>query len=328
MIKILLYILPFGLFITTLGIKPWRKSEQQSYLALLPQELKELLSQFIAQTQTAKSLNEVLKNLQELAKVKQLAPALQTSEFQQLLSLPKEIKRANSIKEVLQKLEALAHNKIVAHLINTPQFQELFLDLKRIEQFSIYGYDYDTALRFLLGLAINKNLSFLFDNPDFNRHLIKVLGNQQIYHKDPDITIAAALGTPGALLWREHVQLIDAAKRGDNKTAKDLLNKGSDVDVKDTWGYTPLMMAINWGSNEIAKMLIDAGADVNAQNINGYTALMYAAEQGDKDLVTLLLAKGADATIATTIGYTALKLANERGHKDIVEMLQNAGAVK
>ena len=58
-----------------------------------------------------------------------------------------------------------------------------------------------------------------------------------------------------------------------------MIDAKADVNVKDTDGYTVLMVAAGDGHKEIVQLLLDAKADFNVQNEDGKTALMVAAER-------------------------------------------------
>ena len=56
-------------------------------------------------------------------------------------------------------------------------------------------------------------------------------------------------------------------------------------------GLTALMMASANGHTEIVKLLLDKGADVNVKNTYGITALFTASVHGHTEIVKLLLDK-------------------------------------
>lgn len=106
-----------------------------------------------------------------------------------------------------------------------------------------------------------------------------------------------------------------------------LLERGSDTEVKDIWGKTPLHRSIERNDVAMVKMLLAGGADANARGESLRPALHVAAEQGYADVVRLLLTGGADVTAFFREDFsTALHLAAERGHVDVVKMLLAAGA--
>ncbi len=108
---------------------------------------------------------------------------------------------------------------------------------------------------------------------------------------------------------------------------KVLLDRGAKVNIKDTGGYTALVLAAppRKGSREVVKLLIDKGADVNATPRDGWSALMWASQSGHLDIVQALLAKGARATATEQVdGRTALMYASDEGHIEVVKSLLNA----
>jgi ankyrin repeat protein len=58
--------------------------------------------------------------------------------------------------------------------------------------------------------------------------------------------------------------LIEAIKQGDLEEVKRLVKEGADVNAKDCFKYTTLILACCYKYFEIAHFLIDNGADINA----------------------------------------------------------------
>src|SRR5437879_6124679 len=88
--------------------------------------------------------------------------------------------------------------------------------------------------------------------------------------------------------------------------------------------YTPLMLASANGSLGVARALIEKGADLNARNSGGVTALMIAAAKGHADVVELLVRAGADVEAQTEHGDTALSIARARGDQKVIKLLDEA----
>jgi predicted outer membrane protein len=63
------------------------------------------------------------------------------------------------------------------------------------------------------------------------------------------------------------------------------------------------------GNIEAVKQHIAAGTDVNVKNEFGWTPLHYAALKGQKEIAELLIAKGADVNAVGDLGRTPLDLA-------------------
>ena len=68
------------------------------------------------------------------------------------------------------------------------------------------------------------------------------------------------------------ISIHDAASSGNIEAVKQHIADGTDVNAKDSAGWTPLYKAASVGHKEIAELLIAAGADVNA-NYHGNTVL-------------------------------------------------------
>ncbi|KAI9462467.1 ankyrin [Lactarius psammicola] len=66
------------------------------------------------------------------------------------------------------------------------------------------------------------------------------------------------------------------------------------------------------------------GTDINVRDEYGYTALHLAADRGNAATVEFLLEQGADKTLKDTDGYTATDLATIAQRHDIVALLERA----
>ena len=68
-----------------------------------------------------------------------------------------------------------------------------------------------------------------------------------------------------------------------------MVNKGADVNVKDTYGQTPLHLAASKGQIKVIRCLIENGANVNVtQETTGSTPLHRAASNGQVEVVKCL----------------------------------------
>jgi len=121
-------------------------------------------------------------------------------------------------------------------------------------------------------------------------------------------------------------ELHDAARKGDVRRVKKLLEKGADPDVKDELGHTPLHLAALLGHVEIVKMLLEHGANPNTQDRSGETPLHHAAYWGRVDVARLLLERGADPDARNGYGKTPLHSAAWRGSVEVVKLLLERGA--
>ncbi len=93
-------------------------------------------------------------------------------------------------------------------------------------------------------------------------------------------------------IWKkkkENKALINAAKKGDVDALQALLGKGVDINTKDRYGMTPLILAAFGGHYNMVEILIDNGADVDAEDKDGNTALLVALNHGHNEIVKLLM---------------------------------------
>lgn len=93
---------------------------------------------------------------------------------------------------------------------------------------------------------------------------------------------------------------------GNVKAVEQHIEAGSDLNVKDQYGSTPLIIATTFGKTEVAKMLINAGADLHITNNDGSTPLHVASFFCRTVIVKSLLDKGADKTLKNNYGSTPL----------------------
>jgi len=100
--------------------------------------------------------------------------------------------------------------------------------------------------------------------------------------------------------------------------AKLLIAKGADISI---------VSAVHMEDLDKAKELIQKGASINVKDKLGRTALHYAAGQGHKEMVELLLANGAEVNAGTNFYKgTPAEFAMSAGHNEVVELLISKGA--
>ncbi|KAL7817986.1 ankyrin repeat-containing domain protein [Trichoderma aethiopicum] len=105
-----------------------------------------------------------------------------------------------------------------------------------------------------------------------------------------------------------------------------LVSSGTDVDLKDQDGQTPLFFAVRSGRESIVEELLERGANPNSINDRGKTPLFYAAENGYRTIASKLLRYGGSLEHRDEDGQTPLFFAVQRGHVSIVEELLERGA--
>jgi len=92
---------------------------------------------------------------------------------------------------------------------------------------------------------------------------------------------------------------------GKLKSVQQHINAGTDLNKKDDYGSTPLMIAATFGKIDVAKALINGGAKLNISNADGATALHIAAFYCRTEIVEALMKAGADKNLKNNLGATA-----------------------
>ncbi len=103
------------------------------------------------------------------------------------------------------------------------------------------------------------------------------------------------------------VSLHVAALQGDREAVRRGIAAGADLNEKDAYGSTPLMVAVTFGRTAVARALIGAGADLQITNNDGGTPLHAAAFLCRVEIVEALLQAGADKNVRDNFGNTPLQ---------------------
>jgi hypothetical protein len=121
-------------------------------------------------------------------------------------------------------------------------------------------------------------------------------------------------------ILHQNVKDQNITKLGEN------LKQGMNINEKDGYGFTPLIVAAYYGYGPVVKFLCEQGADVNAKNNDGMSALLYAVENGYNDCFNILMDYRADVNLINRQGHNALWLANQYKRNDMIRKLEEAGA--
>ncbi|WP_353271056.1 ankyrin repeat domain-containing protein [Wolbachia endosymbiont (group A) of Alloplasta piceator] len=88
--------------------------------------------------------------------------------------------------------------------------------------------------------------------------------------------------------------LVSAAGVGRLSDVRELLEKGANIEARDSDGYTSLHRAAEGGHLEIIRFLIDKGANIGAKNKDGKNPLDVANDLGKTEVVNFLGPKQSD----------------------------------
>jgi ankyrin repeat protein len=120
-------------------------------------------------------------------------------------------------------------------------------------------------------------------------------------------------------------KLLQAARQGDLLLVKAAIAEGANVNCRGTNGLTPLLQTISGptapfeaGRRQCVAFLLERGAEVDAKDSDGRTALIYATRAGDLETVRLLVKAGAFIKMRDGFHKTAVLYAAEGGHRGIL----------
>jgi fucose 4-O-acetylase-like acetyltransferase len=103
------------------------------------------------------------------------------------------------------------------------------------------------------------------------------------------------------------VSLHAAALQGNLDAIGQHIDADSELNKKDMYGSSPLIVAVTFGKTEAARALIEAGADMQITNNEGATPLHIAAFFCHTEIVRLLVDNRADKSALNKAGRTALE---------------------
>ena len=113
--------------------------------------------------------------------------------------------------------------------------------------------------------------------------------------------------------------LILAATENKTEMVKAILSRTEKVNYKNAAGVSALIAAAAANNTEIVKMLLEKKADVNSRDNSGTTPLMIAAELANIEILKLLMDKGADVSLKNNKGETAMTLAKADNIKEALK---------
>jgi len=122
--------------------------------------------------------------------------------------------------------------------------------------------------------------------------------------------------------------LHDAAKAGDTTKITQLINQGSDINVKGCFNIeTPLHTAVVSNNIEVVRLFISRGAQLNTADQFGNTPLHITAEKNNIPVMQVLIVAKADLNAKEkTTGATPLHIASLKGHLEAMRTLLDGGA--
>ena len=135
-------------------------------------------------------------------------------------------------------------------------------------------------------------------------------------------TKSVTTSTVSAAQQKELTDLFFAAARtGNHEVINEFLKYGFPVDVRNSDGYTPLMMATYYGHQNIVTTLLKHGADRCLRDNKGNTALMGAIFKLEWSIAKQLKNVDCDANAKKTGQKTVAEFAKVIGQEEKLKQL-------
>ncbi len=103
------------------------------------------------------------------------------------------------------------------------------------------------------------------------------------------------------------MSLDEAVAQGNIDVIQQHIDAGTDLNAKNPFGSTPLMVATVFNQTEAALALIEGGPDLSVTDNDGSTALHIASFLCRTEVTQALLDNGADRTVRNNFGSTPLE---------------------
>jgi len=109
---------------------------------------------------------------------------------------------------------------------------------------------------------------------------------------------------------------------GNAELVKLLIAKGSAINEKTPYGWTPLHQASTKGFIDVVQILLEKGASINRDN-DGKTPLHIACIKSHLEIIKILLDNGVNLDIVDAHGKKALEYADTALQQQITEYIES-----
>jgi ankyrin repeat protein len=120
-----------------------------------------------------------------------------------------------------------------------------------------------------------------------------------------------------------------AVAQGDLSAVKSAIARDPrQVNQPDSFGATPLDIAVGKGNRQMVELLLSKGANVNHRGVMRGTPLMTAVQARQLEIAKILIEHGADPSLAGPDGRSSIQIARSLGESRMLQILDKAPAAK
>jgi ankyrin repeat protein len=120
--------------------------------------------------------------------------------------------------------------------------------------------------------------------------------------------------------------LMHACEAPDTGAAWLLLERGAELEHRDSLGKTPMFIAATKGRDDLIRLFAERGGMVDSRDRDQWTPMIAAAWNGRSDAIAALIEHGADVNAVDDQRMSAIMYAALAGHSESVDLLIDSGA--
>ena len=121
----------------------------------------------------------------------------------------------------------------------------------------------------------------------------------------------------------EVATFLSACGDGDVAAVSDILQKGADVNMKDSAGLTGLHVACIRGSLKVVELLVEKEASISCRDMDGMTPLHFCCENDHTQIAIYIVRMGGDTSLRNKSGLTSLHYICMNGNMQLTVLIRD-----